>query len=406
MSVYRERAINGLGVILSLDFAVAFLALAAHPLLTYPLSLLLFVRPRPPIAMRAFDAPRPSLDICMCAYNEQDGIAAKVERLLEIASAYGPATVRVYADAPADDTARILQQYADRIDLVVGRDRAGKTYGMNLLVARGDSELLLFTDANVESGIDAAIELARPLADSSVGCATAKLVYSNSAESPTSALGSLYWAMEEWIKRIESSRMGLVGCDGAMFMMRRSIHVAPPPYLIDDLFLSLTILASRMRIVSVDYEVYERSATGASEEKRRKQRIACQALNVHRAMWPKLRRMPFLSRYAYVSHRPIKWFMPFSLAGAALSLILAMAFAFGPLLAGGVVLIGAALLVFGEKAQVKPFSLASSAVLSLVGVATGFLESIFLNKLYATWDPAISVRSNQPPEPGISSPQP
>jgi len=378
---------------LAVTLAAACVALAVHPLLTYPLSLILFGRPRPLAPPRAADGPRPSLAICMCAYREQDVIAAKIERLIEIAGEYGPATIHVYVDAPTDETARIAEQYVDRIDLVVGAERAGKTYGMNQLVARSQSELLLFTDANVESDGDVAIELSRALADPTVGCATAQLIYSNSRESPTSRLGSIYWTLEEWIKRIESERIGLVGCDGAMFLMRRALHVPPPPHLIDDLFLSLHILVAGSRIVSVDHvRVFERSATGSDEEKRRKQRIACQAVNVHRAMWPQLRRMPALSLYAYLSHRPLKWLMPFSVAGAIALAFVALGLVAGAMVAAGALLVFALLLFIGEKAQIKPFSLLSSGLLSLVGVGTGVLESIFLGKTYTVWDPAASVR--------------
>jgi glycosyltransferase involved in cell wall biosynthesis len=383
--------------------SVALLVLAVHPVLTYPLSLAAFGRKQPSPRLRAPDAPRPSLAICMCAYREEAVIAAKIERLIEIAEAYGPATIHVYVDAPTDGTAVIAQHYADRIDLVIGTERAGKTYGMNILVARSDSELLMFTDANVESEADVAIALSAPLADPTIGCATAKLVYSNSGESSTSRLGSIYWTLEEWIKRIESDRIGLVGCDGAMFVMRRSLHAPPPPYLIDDLYLSLQILVSGSRIVSVDQvQVYERSATGADEEKRRKQRIACQALNVHRALWPKLRHMAWLPYYAYISHRPMKWLMPFFVAGAILAALVAVGSSAGLFAVGLLVLIAAILLLVGEKAQLKPFSLLSSAFLSLFGVAQGVIESIFLKKTYAIWDPAMSVRldmSSTPREP-------
>jgi cellulose synthase/poly-beta-1,6-N-acetylglucosamine synthase-like glycosyltransferase len=378
--------------------AAMLLACAVHPLLTYPLSLRLFVRARPVMPAAALPSPAPSLAICMCAYNEQDVIAAKVERLIEVAAAYGPATIHVYADSPQDGTVAILERYADRIDLVVGAERAGKTFGMNLLVARSRSDYILFTDANVESQVDVAIRLARWLADPSVGCATARLIYSNSDETATAALGSGYWQREEQIKRIESDRMGLIGCDGAMFMMRRALHRAPPPHLIDDLFLSLTILIAGKRIISADdVEVYERSATGANEEKRRKQRIACQALNVHRAMWPQLRRMRFLPLYAYVSHRPMKWLMPFFVAGAALCAALGFALAAGWAVTGALALLAAVLLVIGEKTQAKPLSLASSAVLSLYGVGVGVIESVFMGKTYTVWDPALSVRVDPQP---------
>lgn len=355
---------------------------------------MIFVRRRVPgLAVAADDGARPQLAICMCAYREREVIAAKIERLIEIARAYGPATVHVYLDAPDDGTVEIAQHYADRIDLVIGQRRAGKTYGMNLLVAGSESEMLLFTDANVESDANVAIELLAPFADPGVGCATAKLIYSNGRESPTSRLGALYWSLEEWIKRIESDRIGLIGCDGAMFMMRRSLHQPPPPHLIDDLYLSLLILISGKRIVSVDRaRVFERSATEADEEKRRKQRIACQAINVHRAMWPQLRRMGGVRLYAYLSHRPLKWLMPFFVAGAIVAGFVTMVAAVGFFIAAAAAAIAGLLLFIGEKAQIKPFSIVSSALLSLFGVAVGVIESVVYKKTYTVWNPASSVR--------------
>ena len=182
-----------------------------------------------------------------------------------------------------------------------------------------------------------------------------------------------------------------------MFVMRRALHVPVPPFLIDDLYLSLHILLTGSRIVSVDQvEVFERSATGADEEKRRKQRIACQAINVHRTLWPQLRRMPLLRLYGYVSHRPMKWLMPFFVAGAAVSALASIGFAAGPTPAALTLALAAVVLLVGEKAQLRPVSLLSSALLSLLGVGTGVIEAVFLNKTYTVWSPAISVRRERP----------
>lgn len=375
--------------------ALALLALAGHCFVLYPLSLRLFFakRPAPYLALRG--APRPSLAICLCAYNEERLIAAKVERLLEIAADYGPATIHVYADAPSDSTAELLHRYADRIDLVIGEGRAGKTYGMNLLVARSQSELILFTDANVVSDADCAVELARPFADPAIGCVTAHLIYSNRGESPTSAIGALYWRLEEAIKRIESETVGVIGVDGAMFMIRRALHQPPPPHLIDDLYLSLKVLIAGFRIHSAEHvRVYERSAVGAGEEKQRKRRIACQAANVHRALWLELRRMPASRLYAYLSHRVMKWLTPFFLAGAVASGLAALAAAFGPALACAALASALALLLIGHAHEARPLSVLSSAVLSLSGVAAGVLESLFTSRTYTVWDPALSIRAD------------
>jgi hypothetical protein len=345
--------------------------------------------------MSAPGRPRPSLAICLCAYNEAKVIVAKIERLLEMASDYGPATIHVYVDASSDSTAELLASYSDRVDLVIGKVRAGKTYGMNLLVARSSSELILFTDANVVSDARCASDLARPFADASIGCVTARLIYSNQRESATSAIGALYWRIEEAIKKLESETVGVIGVDGAMFMIRRALHHPTPPHLIDDLYLSLRILIAGSRVYSADHvRVYERNAVGAEEEKRRKRRIACQAANVHRALWPDLKHLPAPQVYAYLSHRVMKWLTPFFLAGAALSALLAIASYWGALTASIVIVACLAALAVGHVFNARPFSIMSSASLSLLGVAAGVLESIFTKKTYTVWDPVASIRSD------------
>jgi GT2 family glycosyltransferase len=375
--------------------ALALLALAGHCFVLYPLSLRLLYRRAPAPRLALAGAPRLPLAICLCAYNEERLIVAKIERLLDVANAYGPATIHVYADAPSDSTVDLLGRFGDRIDLVVGEVRAGKTFGMNLLVARSKSDLILFTDANVVSDADCAIELARPFADPAIGCVTAHLIYLNQGESPTSAIGALYWRLEEAIKRIESDTVGVVGVDGAMFMIRRSLHRPPPPQLIDDLYLSLRVLIAGARIYSVDHvRVYERSAVVAVEEKQRKRRIACQAANVHRALWPELRRMPAPRLYAYLSHRVMKWLTPFLLAGAALSALAALDLAFGPAMASTALASALALLLIGHALDARPLSVLSSATLSLMGVAAGVLEAIFTGRTYTVWDPALSIRAD------------
>lgn len=375
--------------------ALGFLALAGHCFVFYPLSLRLFFKRMPPPALAAPHAPRPTLAICLCAYNEEKVIASKIERLLEVAARYGPATVHVYADAPSDATAELLRPFANRIDLVVGKVRAGKTYGMNMLVARSESELILFTDANVISDANCAWELARPFADASIGCVTAHLIYSNKQESATSAIGSLYWRLEEAIKRIESETVGVIGVDGAMFMIRRALHRPPPPHLIDDLYLSLRILIAGFRIHSADHvHVYERNAVLAEEENRRKRRIACQAANVHQALWSELRTLRAQKLYGYLSHRVMKWLTPFFVGASAICFLVAITADWGATIAAAVSFISVSALIGGHFLNVRPLSILSSATLSLFGVASGVLESLFGRKTYTVWDPAHSIRAS------------
>lgn len=339
---------------------------------------------------------RPSVAICLSAYNEERVIAQKIETLIAMAARYGNATIHVYADAPADGTVAILKNYADRIDLVIGEARRGKTFGMNTLVARSSSELILFTDANVVSDTDALEKLVAPFADASIGCASAKLIYSNSDESVASKTGASYWAIEESIKAIETRTVGLIGVDGAMFMLRRSLHEPPASNLIDDLTLSLGVLVRGARLVTVaDVLVYERSAVKNMEEYARKKRIACQAMNVHRIMWPRLKAMPFPKLYAYVSHRLLKWLTPFLLLGFGFALLILGARHLDPITMIGLIVSGIIIVAAGIALRIKPFKMIASAAISLAGVGMGILEALFSRQDYVVWDPALSVRSDQ-----------
>lgn len=371
---------------------VLLLVLAAHPFVIYPLTLRFFPQ-RAVTPSSTVGTDRPPLAICMSAYNEARSIRRRLERLIEAADAYGPATIHVYADGPRDGTIEILREFADRIDLVVSHERKGKTYGMNQLVARSDAALLMFTDANVMHDVDVIAPLVAPFADPEVGCVSARLVYSNPDDSPAAATGAAYWRKEEAIKAIESRTVGLIGVDGAMFVLRREQHRPPPPHLIDDLYLSLVVLAQRKRLLSSpDALVYERSATEAEEELVRKRRIACQAINVHRALWPQLRRLPWPALYGYVSHRMLKWMTPFLLLGAMLCALPVAVTLLGlkEVLALGVgatvVLLAAQALRFGPAQRVV------AALLSLFGVALGVIDSVWGGKTYAVWQPAESVR--------------
>ena len=141
-----------------------------------------------------------------------------------------------------------------------------------------------------------------------------------------------------------------------------------------------------------EVKVYERSAVTSGEEFSRKLRIACQAMNVHRALWPELRRMPVLPLYGYVSHRLIKWLTPFLLVAAGICFLLAGGMLFGsqPMLLAFAA--AAILAVVVQLLRIRPIVIISTALVNLGGVGLGVLQSIFANRTYTVWNPATSVR--------------
>ena len=372
-----------------------FFLVAAHPFVTYPLSLLVLRRWRraPGIATMP-PVRRESFAICFCAYNEERVIEAKMQNLMELRREVPDLDILVYVDAATDRTAERLRPYADRIKLHVSPERHGKTFGMNLLVGRTKAPVVVFTDANVMLDRDALANLRRYFADPAIGCVCGHLRYVNDAESPTAGLGALYWRQEEALKQLESETGtgSVMGADGSLFAIRHALHRNVPDDMIDDMYLSFSILCDGHRVVRADdVRAFEEATLTTSEEFRRKVRIACQAFNVHRRLWPRLRRMDAISLYKYLSHKLLRWLSIYSLLLSFLCFEAAAAAAGLALPGLGLAVVAAVALYLGQRWRVKPFAQCWEILTTLFAAGVGVWRSLRGEK-FQTWTPAASVR--------------
>ncbi len=376
-------ALGGLGA--------GLLLLAAHPFTTYPLSLqaLARLRPRPlhPAAMVPHTAA-----LCVCAYNEEKVIRAKAENMLALREASPGLELLIYVDAAGDRTADILREYAGRIQVVVSAERHGKTHGMNLLVARTTAEIVVFSDANVTFAPDAVPALLASFADPAVGVVCGHLVYRDAQGAATAETGSLYWRLEEHIKALESATGSAMGADGSIFAVRRALHAPPPPDLIDDMWVSLSVLCRGGRVIRTGAAVaYEDAVSRPAEEFRRKVRIACQAFNVHRALWPRLRELPALDLYKYVSHKLLRWLTIYLLAASGVCLLGGLTLAGY----GAAALVLAILAVAGAAVAARVRRGPLAALWDILGafVATGIgVWRSLQGQRFQTWNPPASAR--------------
>lgn len=368
------------------------LLVAAHPFVTYPASLRLLARRHSrPLRPVASSAPVRAA-MCVCAYNEERVIAAKIENMLRLQEGSPGLELLVYVDGASDRTAEIVAGYGERIRLVASQKRLGKSHGMNLLVGMTQADYLVFSDANVMFDEAALPRLLGAFADPEVGCVCGHLIYTSPDDTATAATGSLYWRLEESIKTLESATGSVMGADGSIFALRRDLHVPPPPDLIDDMFVSLQVLCGGHRIVRVgDAYAYEESVSRPAEEFRRKVRIGCQSFNVHRALWPKLRQLPLIDRYKYVSHKLLRWLTVFFLAASALFLaagitaLLGWRFGLGLLVGYGV---GAALVAMSTRGKLGRLR---DILGAFVSTGIGVLRSLRGDR-FQTWSPPASAR--------------
>jgi cellulose synthase/poly-beta-1,6-N-acetylglucosamine synthase-like glycosyltransferase len=372
---------------------VLCLLAACHPFVTYPWSLIV-LRVLRPTRRSTSVVPDAELNcaICVCAYNEEHNIARKVENLLALRAREPGLEILIYVDGASDRTAEILRGYGSQISLHVGTCRLGKTHGMNLLASKAQASILIFTDANVLMDMDCVRDFRRYFADSEIGCVCGSLIYTNGCASATASSGSAYWRFEETIKRLEMESGSIIGADGSAFAIRRSLHQPPPDHIIDDLYVSLKVLCNGFRVIQArDALAYEESVVSSREEFRRKTRIACQAFNVHRLLWPQLRRLDGITLYKYISHKLIRWFSIYLLTAAALAFEAAVIVAGHAPLAAALMVCIAAALYLGCVSSIRPFAQFAGIMVALTGTGLGVWRSMRGDR-YQTWTPAESIR--------------
>jgi cellulose synthase/poly-beta-1,6-N-acetylglucosamine synthase-like glycosyltransferase len=383
---------------LLLAIGMMFVLVALWPFGPYQLSLVVAHRLR-----RFSPAPDPvrmlptqgedTFAICLCAYNEAAVIADKVEDLLRLReAARGDLDILIYVDAATDGTASVLEPYRDRIRLVVGNDRRGKTHGMNLLVAQTRASIVMFTDANVRIEPTAVAVLRRYFADPSIGCVCSHLSYVNASQSATAFVGSAFWSFNEWSKGLETATGSVIGADGSLFAIRRRLHRPVPNGLIDDIFVSLGILLAGYRVVRApELRAFETHTTKAADEFRRKVRIACQSMHVHFALWPDLRRLDLWNVYKYAGHRLLRWIGGYFLIVAMLLFAVAAVLVLGPIIVSAVS--GSFLLLFlaALRARLGPAMILLNVLLALAGNAVGNWRA-FQGERAITWEPLESAR--------------
>lgn len=375
-----------------------FLALAAHPFTTYPLSLVLLKRWRARPLKPAERTQPYRYAVCVAVYNEAAVIRRKAENLVALRQKLGDAELLVYVDGASDDTAKILSEFAPDIDVVVSPKRSGKSAGMNALLARTTADIVIFTDANAIIDSEGIAALNGYFNDPKVGCVCGHLVYSGDADfSQTAHVGSAYWRLEEHIKQLESDTGSAMGADGALFAIRRELYRPVREDVIDDMFTSISILCDGYRVVRAEeFRAWEPPTTQSDEEFRRKVRISCRAFNAHRLLWKRLRGLDGVTKYKYISHKLLRWFSGMNLMIAALFAWALLASLIGFWISLGLAAVTMSALTFLYASGARPIRLIGEIVFALIAASFGVVKSL-QGERFQTWTPPASTRKSGTP---------
>ena len=355
------------------------------PFLVYPLILrMLPTRPEQP-----GQGQEPSASLLFCAYNEAAAMPEKLANLAMLKQRYPALEILAFDDGSSDDTAALIAASGDLVTLIRGPGRSGKAHGMKQLAARARGDVLIFTDANVLLDMDAIDNLLARYADPAIGGVLGSLHYMGEGESATASVGSLYWRIEERLKDEESRTGNVLGADGSIFSIRRSLYPEFPDSVLDDLTVSMAVVFAGKRLVKAkDVIARERLVAARGDEYRRKVRIAARAWHTHAYLRPQLRRMSGMDRFKYASRKIVRWFGGlFILTGAIAAFVLALRISPWLAIAGSAV--GMALLALGVRSKSGPVAAVVDILIAYAATLQGVFKAMS-GRTVTVWNPAKS----------------
>jgi cellulose synthase/poly-beta-1,6-N-acetylglucosamine synthase-like glycosyltransferase len=305
----------------------AFLAsvgLAAYTYLGYPVLMWALARLRKTFVGEAEEFPysTPHVSLLVAAYNESGIIAQKVENALSLQYPADRLEMLIGSDGSTDATVQVA---ASTLPASRGRvlqmARRGKSWVINDLAAAASGEILVFTDANTMFEADALRELVRPFGDPDIGCVSGLLHLAPISDDVGSKGESFYWKYETFKKTQENVFRAVAGANGAIFAVRKELYIPLSPKTInDDLTTSMRVYLQGKRMVLVsDARGHETTAPELAGEFERHIRDSAGHFRALLELAGMLDPRLGMPAFCFISHRVVRWLVPFFMIGAFLS---------------------------------------------------------------------------------------
>ena len=265
---------------------------------------------KPQKAVLPADDQLPTMTLMICAYNEEDVVAEKMENTLALDYPRDKFRIMWVTDGSNDRTNELLATYPE-VDIVFSPERRGKTAALKHGLQELKTRYVAFTDANTMLNPQAMREIARLFMDPTVGCVSGEKRVAAKTVGEMAAEGEgIYWRYESTLKRWDSELYSAMGAAGELYAIDPTlVHEVPNEALLDDFMMSMLIVADGKRIAyTPDAYAQEYGSADLAEESKRKRRIAAGGLQS--IWWLRSILNPFrqpLVAFQYISHRVLRW---------------------------------------------------------------------------------------------------
>jgi cellulose synthase/poly-beta-1,6-N-acetylglucosamine synthase-like glycosyltransferase len=220
----------------------------------------------------------PGLSIIVAAYNEEDGIEAKLDNLLESNYPRENMEILVASDGSTDGTNRIVEAYSAPEVKLIAFPRLGKNRAISKAAESAQNDIIVFTDADSLLAPDSLSFLIAPFADQNIGGVSGdyQLVGKGIRQEGEKA----YWNYDRWLKRLQTKGGSVSAASGALYAMRRELFSPVPISVTDDFYNAMKVVSAHKRLIFESRAVtFGPPAPTAKTEYKRKIRIITRGLH-------------------------------------------------------------------------------------------------------------------------------
>jgi cellulose synthase/poly-beta-1,6-N-acetylglucosamine synthase-like glycosyltransferase len=263
----------------------------------------------------------------MAAYNEEKVMEEKINSIFQSNYPVGLIEVCVGSDNSSDNTNKILERLSQKypnLKTFFYNERNGKIKIINDLFSKANADILIITDANVMFDKNTIQELVHSTSDEKVGLVDTRMLHSGIQADGISKQENLYISNEVKVKNHEGMLWGtMMGPFGGCYAVKKSLFKPIPlNFLVDDFFVNMNVLTQGYKAVSnLNAKVYEDVSNNLMHEFKRKVRIAT---GDFQNLWHFLSVFKNLFSpvsFCFFSHKVLRWFTPFFLLLAFISLV-------------------------------------------------------------------------------------
>ena len=255
----------------------------------------------------------PEVSLLIAAFNEEKGIAKKIENSLRLDYPKNKLKIIVVSDGSTDGTDEIVKSYADQgVELIRVEGRVGKTEARNVAMKEVGGEVIVFSDATTTYQPDIIKKLVRNFADKTVGMVTGHLIYRDDENTQMGFGQKLYWKYESLIKKSQTSLGTLTGSVGCVTAFRKELYTPLPGNIIEDFTAPLMLVMKGFRVVYEEEALcFEETTKKATNEWNMRIRV------IRGGMTGMLYARKILNPFDYtvpafqlISHKILRWLVP------------------------------------------------------------------------------------------------